>query len=311
MRHGVRQSDGVQQHRSQNGQNSGFTLIELLVAIGIIGVLAGLLLAGIQSAMSSVSTAKAANELRNLETALAAFHAEFGQYPPSEIVLHETASGWSKSSSDPFFEETVRSLAIIRQLWPNFTPSDVDINGDGSQRDADNPLELNGAECLAFFLGGVVKDGNLVGFSKNLAQPFSLTGSNRLGPFHEFDPSRFVDKDGDGMPEYLDTYSGQQNPILYFSSYDGRGYRVSEVTPFLVNGVYRQGAETYPRMWESGDPAIEQDDKPAWKAKTFQLISPGVDGLYGVGGEYDPDNTGQLSQEDRDNLTNFVSGKLN
>lgn len=308
MRHGVRKSDGVQQHRSQNSQNSGFTLIELLVAIGIIGLLAGLLLAGVQSAISAASTAKAANELRNLETALTSFHSEFGQYPPSYIILHETASGWGNTDT-----ATVRSLAILRKIWPNFSPTDIDINQDGTVAADTDPVELHGEECLAFFLGGVVDNSNLIGFSKNVANPFSRTGDSRIGPFYEFDPARFVDKDGDGMPEYLDTYSGQQNPILYFSSYDGRGYRASEITggsapayrqSSLVNGIYRQGEEAIPTMGQA-------DDTPAWNQKTYQLISPGVDTFYGEGGYYKADDTGGMAQEDRDNLTNFVSGKLN
>ena len=65
-------------------------------------------------------------------------------------------------------------------------------------------------------------------------------------------------------------------------------------------------------------------------AQTFQIISSGLDGLYGVGGQYlpsiaseslpfDPTNTRPTSApratrpmriRERDNLTNFNNGKL-
>ncbi|HBN75994.1 MAG TPA: hypothetical protein DD473_09275 [Planctomycetaceae bacterium] len=277
---------------NQNRRHSGFTLIELLVAISIIALLAGLLLSGVGSGISSVNKAKAANELRSLETALASFHSEFGMYPPSAITLHEAPAGWNGDA---------RSKNLIQKLWPSFDFTITrNINSDNS---TDVSIDLNGAECLAFFLGGIPQSGALIGFSKNPANPFSRTGNNRTGPFHEFIASRFVDKDSDDIPEYVDTFAGQTSPIVYFSSYDGRGYRSSEITPLLANGIYRQGKETDPTM---GQP----DDTTPWKEKTFQLISPGQDGLYGTGGYYSPDDTSGLSEEDADNLTNFTTGTL-
>ncbi len=278
-------------HRAQRMQSgrqnraAGFTLIELLVVISIIALLTALLLGGIQSARLAVANAKAANELNSISTGLAQFHSEFGMYPPSSITLYETAADWSTD---------VRSQALIRKLWPSFNFGlDRDINADGDTTDT---FELDGRECIVFFLGGMMKGGGAFGFAKNPANPFSRNGDNRIGPFHEFVPNRFVDTDAipDGMMEYLDTYSGQITPILYLSSYDGRGYRAADVTPFLANGVYRQGSAT----------------GSAWKSKTFQLISPGQDTIYGTGGWYDPDGAGAISVDDEDNITNFSSSRL-
>ena len=36
--------------------------------------------------------------------------------------------------------------------------------------------------------------------------------------------------------------------------------------------------------------------------QTFQIISSGIDGLYGVGGQYSPDNTGESLPLDPNNL---------
>ena len=131
-------------HPNQNRRHSGFTLIELLVAIGIVAILAGLLLSGIGGATTTVNKAQAAQELRNLETALASFHSEFGMYPPSAITLHEAPAGWA---GDP------RSRNLIQKLWPSFDFTITrNIDSDNS---TDVSIDLNGAECLAFFLGGI------------------------------------------------------------------------------------------------------------------------------------------------------------
>ncbi len=267
----------------QYSRTDGFTLIELLVVISIIALLSALLLGGIQAATVAVANTKAANELNSLSTGLAQFHSEFGQYPPSSITLYETGTGWVADT---------RSVALIRKIWPDFNFNlDRDINGDGDTTDT---LALDGRECLVFFLGGMGQSGAAIGFSKNPANPFSRSGSNRHGPYHEFISNRFVDTDSDLMPEYIDTYSGQTTPILYLSSYDGRGYRAADATPFLSNGAYRQGSATGSH----------------WKSKTYQLISPGIDTEYGTGGWYDPDGNGAISEKDKDNLTNFTSGRL-
>lgn len=270
-------------HTDQQNRTSGFTLIELLVVISIIALLSAMLLGGIQAARLSMSNAQAGNELNSMSTALAQFHSEFGMYPPSNITLYEEAAGWAGD---------IRSTSLMRKLWPSFNFGlDRDINGDST---IGGQYDLDGRECLVFFTGGMMKGGAPIGFSQNPSNPFRTAGNNRTGPFHEFIVNRLVDTDGDGAMEYLDTYSGQSTPILYLSSYDGRGYRAADVTPFLSAGVYLQGSAT----------------GSAWKSKTYQLISPGQDTIYGTGGHYDPDSNGGIGQDDWDNLTNFSSGKL-
>jgi hypothetical protein len=66
---------------------------------------------------------------------------------------------------------------------------------------------------------------------------------------------------------------------------------------------------------------------PAWNATSYQIISPGADGIYGVGGEYEtangsslltiyPGSTGPPATQnvdrtgERDNITNFTSGPM-
>ena len=60
----------------------GFTLIELLVVIAIIGLLAALVVGGAGYAREASVRNRVKTELKQLETALEAYHKKFGFYPP-------------------------------------------------------------------------------------------------------------------------------------------------------------------------------------------------------------------------------------
>ena len=318
-----------------------FSLIELMIVITIIAILMSLLLVGVQAARTAARVASVTVEFKNMEKSIADFKAKFGSEPPSGIVLFEAIAGWTGST--PSSAAVSRSRALIRQIWPDFDFTIArDINGDGDLTDT---ITLNGAECLVFFLGGV-NSTNVVdrtgttigtvgapitswaplGFSTNPANPFARGGS-RLGPYHDFNIGRLINRDGatdaEGLPEYLDPLPGQLNPILYASSYGGKGYRDADVQltgtstynayatpPTVFSYVYRRyTGTTYPASVANFTAA------PAFNAKSCQLISPGVDGEYGWGGVL---NTGMQLIEprperspERDNITNFKGGTLN
>ena len=149
-----------------------------------------------------------------------------------------------------------------------------------------------------------------------------LPGGTRLGPFLEFNVSRLQDGNGNGVDEYLDPLPSQTQAYLYFSSYDGRGYECLDWN--LIAGltdVYRQTAGETDL---DGDCVLDTaedlnsngrfDFGSPWNQKSFQIISPGFDTAYGVGGVFDPDtvNTVLLGTRDveRDNITNFHGGAL-
>lgn len=273
----------------------GFTLVELMIVIVIILILLGLLIPAIGAVRLRAQQTQVRAEITSLEGAITAFKAEFGMDPPSGIVLHENQAGWNGDT---------RSKNLIRSMWPQFDFSkNRDINRD---MDSDDSIALNAGECLVFFLGGIWDSTNKTpnGFSKNPADPFIISnaGGGRQGPYYEFDISRFVDTDGDDAPEYVDSFPSQQKPYLYFSSYDGRGYRNGEVTGTGMLDVYRQGE----------DPTITPPttDVP-FKAKSYQIISPGADFEYGTGGIFNPDkNFPSNRTAEADNVTNFVGGSL-
>lgn len=277
----------------QNQSRAGFTLIELMVAISIIALLVGLLIPAIGGARRNARVAQVRSEIGTLEGALAQFQSQFGEYPPSRITLYKDAAGWNGDG---------RSKAIIRKFWPSF-----DFATDGSGTSATfssawpgTSVTLDGAECLLFFLGGV-RDaaGIYIGFSKNPKAPFSLQPTDsRLGPFFEIQFNRIADADADDLPEYLDPLPGQTNPYIYLSGYDGRGYDPADLGGRMTD-VYREGSAATAK---------------GWKLKSFQIISPGADGAYGVGGEFDLETADTMllgpREPERDNITNFDSGTL-
>ena len=350
-----RTSQPVISRTEQRPKRKAFSLIELMIVIAIIAILMSLLLVGVQAARKTARVATVTVEFKQIEKAIADFKAKFGAEPPSGISLFEDDVDWTPPTypSPTPLQAAVsarasRSRALIRQIWPDFNFAlDRDINDDGDMSDT---ITLSGAECLVFFLGGVPdQTGNpntpwgLLGFSTNPENPFALGGA-RNGPYHEFNVGRLRNLEGTAdtelMPEYLDSLPGQTNPILYASSYGGKGYRDSDlwlISPALpVPTAYnrydeyvtpptgfawfyrRYSGTTFPipAVDPAGPPVIEIfSTREAFNPKSCQLISPGIDGEYGWGGVLDTDM--QMHEPraeryfERDNITNFKGGTLN
>ena len=62
-------------------RNHGFTLVELLVVIAILGILISLVTAGAQAARRRGAVTKAKTTLSALETAIAMYDGDMGEYP--------------------------------------------------------------------------------------------------------------------------------------------------------------------------------------------------------------------------------------
>lgn len=329
----------------------GFTLIELMVVIIVIALLAALLFPAIRGAMLKVREATVVTEMSSFDRSLTEFKSRYGVDVPSFIVLCELGTDWSNDWSmtppsgglPPGITDAHRraSRAFIRQVWPDFdfsysaTGGRRDFNGDDTAT-PDDTLVLNGSECLVFFLGGVVrrgatlfpdtapfpavfantmKDDALVGFAANPQNPFDSTSSNnRVGPFFTaFSVDRFIDVDNDGMPEYRDGLSGQQRPYVYVSSYGGTGYK-----PWGADNAPGNADDEIPidaggaRLMND---AYRKDDGtatgPYLNLQSYQLISPGIDYELGTGGPYNGTGVPSTRLNERDNITNFKSGRLN
>ncbi len=307
----------------------GFTLIELLIVLAILGMLAGLLLTAVIPAMGSGRVATVVAEISSLEKAIQDFKLRYGVEPPSFFVLYEDGPNWGTSNA------AKRSRAFLTRIWPDYDFAQRDINGNGNNMDV---IVLQSTEALLFFLAGngILNTTNPqpLGFSANPTNPFAA-GGQRVGPFHEFDLARLSDIDADGNPEYLDPLPGQTLPYLYFSSYEGAGYR-----PLGLNGM--AGDPDDEILTSSGSLLIQsiymtQDDnwnapmapRPSAQAanyikpKSFQIISPGPDFQFGAGGQFvagrglavkngvnDPYRDISARRTEFDNITNFSGGML-
>lgn len=303
----------------------GFTLIELLIVIVIISMLIALLLPVLANIQQSGQVARVKNELSQLETAILAFKNTYGIEPPSRFVLYEDFNDYGIAEADPVLDSLrSKSRGAISRMWPQFDFTQGRDWDNDTVITSGSSFVLNGAECLVFFLGGIIEGPasppNLTGFSKNPATPFD-SGSNREGPFFEFSTSRIQDVQNtsadsglDGMgvlniPEYLDPLEGQSSPYFYVHRDYYRAHDQEEfasLSPALP-------VELEPRAYKQSDA-----NRSYYKKQTFQLISPGFDGVYGSGGIYeedDSDHDGEtvplhINEFDRDNITNFSSGML-
>lgn len=335
--------------KPEPGLRAGFTLVELMVVIVIIVILIGLVLPAISSVRTRAREAEVKTDISQLEQAITAFKLDFGIDPPSQITLYAAQADWDNA----MLANSVRSKGLIKQIWPKFDFNNcggASTGGPGATFTVPSGtttlLNLNGAECLVFFLGGMIDatSGGFVGFAKDPAHPFAPRTSitNRQGPYFEFKgalkvPSsvtagdsnwsgRMTDKDNDWMPEYRDTLPQQTMPYVYFSAASG-SYRTAPTTPGMpismsnpwVNTDNRDAAtSSYTLMdyayYVSFSPTVSPVMSAPYKPKGYQIISPGSDAAYGTGGQFNPDNTSNLSTPqrlfERDNITNFHSGRL-
>lgn len=225
-----------------------------------------------------------------------------------------------------FFLGGVNTYSPGVDLKPGVAGTDDDGNG---VVDDDNEYFYSGSDDTVALTPS--------GFSKNPSNPFVVgAGQVSEGPFFEFVPSRLANSSATNFKVYRDPLGGQTTPYYYLSSYEGSGYK-----RFGLDG--RPGVAGFD---DDSDSKIDFDDAPtntipdvaeinwagsddefpsatfvmyqqssggvAHKPKSFQIISPGIDGLYGVGGVFDisQSNSGLSSKDDYDNITNFASGKL-
>lgn len=276
---------------------SGFSLIELLVVIVILGILMSLLIPAITGMRRTAQENAVGAEIAQLDQAVTRFKGRFGVEPPSSLTIPTSLAGWSAEDRQK-----------VLRIWDQF--DFATLGGLGAY--PTTAIHLNGAESLVFFLGGVNANPTgvpqLVGFSKNPRTPWNATAQNRDVPFYDrFTPERLVDLDGDKAVEFIDGLPGQTTPLIMFSS-QGKTYRKSNGAATLDDFDVHGGMNNAKDMSQI---YLGPDGKTPLRAQSYQIISPGFDGLYGTGGAYvdGSELTGPRSGE-ADNITNFSGGKM-
>jgi prepilin-type N-terminal cleavage/methylation domain-containing protein len=186
------------------GTRPAFTLIELLVVIIVLAILIGLLLPVINAALNTAKEAAVQAEVNSIAQALASFKSQYGDYPPSRVLLAENGfypvnDGTSLGVGDITLGALAqRSLISMRKFFPRviFSTTGIppqilnnanywyDFNGNGIKPASSGGTDANhyileGHECLVFFLGGIPnQDPNsgafgLNGFGKDPSNPFT------------------------------------------------------------------------------------------------------------------------------------------
>lgn len=301
----------------------GFTLVELLAVITILSILLAFLLPAVINSRRAGQIVQVKTDIGTLAGAIASFKQDFGMEPPSTITLYESLAGWNGAGA-------VASRATISRLWPQFDFSVLrDYNNDGDNNDS---LTLSGAECLVFFLGGVLdSSGQPAGFSRNPANPFDATPGTNRQTFLTFTSDRLIPAQTAGGTTitytYADPITGTRVPYLYASSNDGQGYNESSSDFSSANVKDLRGPVStvytpyyYRQQDSSGAPPYTT---PYWNKTGYQIISAGLDRRFGgplsttptppfqLGGAYQKGSLLPVTRDcERDNITNFSDGVL-
>lgn len=302
-------------------QRSGFTLVELLVVMAILGVLAGLLAWGVNSARVAILKRAQAAEIANIATAVEAYRTKYGDYPPD-------GSSWPIMEAHlrkAFPNIVVSELALLNPAFP-ITADQRDLVGAQIHNDNSDMIRVfDPAEALVFFLGG---------FSSDSQRPFTGPGgpirevrlngktihvynTQRENAFFEFNLSRLTLTDTpngavsndealfdqrdpndvqmakDLMPVYVGngpTIAQQGRPIVYF---DSRTYMYDFDANNARSNIYVPGSfrlnPNCSRPYLSDEVISEYVLAPPERkkpqrfvnSKTYQLIAPGYNRLYG------------------------------
>jgi general secretion pathway protein G len=233
---------------------------------------------------------------------------------------------------------------------------------DTSNADGFYGVVVEGDECLTLCLGGIPMDTgtaaepawSLSGFGKSPTNPISnnrdqagllMYDPSRTAPLFEFKNERLVDPDGDGFPSYVDPL-GTERPFVYFAAaggaYDPNDVNIEEESAggstapdmrgFRVGFAVRTTASataTTTAISAGPNPLTVSEPIGAtttqWhKRDSFQIISAGRDGLFGIGGQFTPsgavrlpagppDQTipeGVTREAENDNISSVASGTL-
>lgn len=279
------------------GGRPGFTLVEMLTVIVIIGILAALISAATIYARARAREAAIYVQIKQMEAALMEYKNQFGEFPPDFWGLH---------SSDPVVVTQAKQevLRHLRRRWPRYQlritvePTDTPDKiidkqfkafADDVRALGIDPERFDAATALVFWLGGLPAEPLVsgatyqpAGFHADEEHPFQL-GQPRTGPLFEFDPKR-IDWASDHIWYRMDGPTSP--PVVYFrakkDAASGRStYAINNEIAHFVYLLQKEDEK------ETADLAVAYLDggtasaTRVWRnPDTFQIVHPGLDGLY-------------------------------
>ena len=278
----------------------GFTLVELLIAIAIIGILMSLTVTAVTRAITRGRETASRLEINALSQAIEQYNLKYGDYPPdgsSEQVL----------------------LRHVRKIFPRISAQDLALLTQLTRaRGSSNfsAVAMDRGEVLVFFLGGF--SGNPLNPFTGEGGPLKRIGTDpmniasyeyngtRDNAFYDFDTNRLTVARSaagvmlstdekllglgseptlggeDQLPAYL-ARVGTPTPLVYF---DSRTYGNIAATGAPIYNGYLAGSTEYggvrPYMTNSNAGGATYADLKFHNDSTFQIISPGLDGVFGA-----------------------------
>ncbi|MCL2006163.1 MAG: type II secretion system GspH family protein [Planctomycetaceae bacterium] len=308
-----------------------FTLIEILTVVVIISILVAIVTVAVAAAMRSAHVARISVQMSQIEMALDRYKSEIGEYPPDlfddEALVRHVKKRWPRL-------DLFRLQALLDTTWRLDAPShEIRMQAQAGliryaisigygvikdQNGIDRDINLRGVDespfsptgALALWLGGFPNsDGKLSGFYADPENPFTAGGplDNKVFINLELGKNvRLIDYGAANIVPVVGTeIRNRFVPIIYFSGRDGGG-------PNAYNMVQRFAFRDFGLCV----PYAELDNNPdniKWhNPATYQLIHPGLDGIFGDADaaylRFTASGSG-IREADLDNLTNFSDYK--
>jgi prepilin-type N-terminal cleavage/methylation domain-containing protein len=270
-------------------RRGAFTLVELVVVIAIIALLVAISAAAYMRFMTKGPELQARHDISELANGIQAFETAFHvDYVPSRVRLYRDLNTYNNDPS----QVAQDTRQYLLRLWPRLKGQPytngyyINWDGTGPPVNGDSPIDLEGDQCLVFFLGGMPANvnGNLVaqGFASDPTDP-SLSPSSspsRKGPFFDFPSARLTQVSGRSgagaaFPSFQDPWA--KNVYAYFSSYKSANGYLRYMGATSLSDCQTLGVSPYALSVNAN--GTGQFPNP----NSFQIVCAGRDGVFGKG----------------------------